>query len=116
MSIFQERIDKIETSIEKDKLQEAFDEYKVLLLLVKKLDSDDRNEIYRKTKLLGDKMILRILKLKLNKPIKSVEKKQDIAKQIEISKFYDKLGEYREICDLIQKENYLGALGKFNKC
>lgn len=116
MNIFQERIDKVETFIEKDKLQEAFDEYKILLLLVRKLDSDDRTKIYRKTQLLGDKMILKILKLKLNKPIKSVEKNQDIIKQIEIKKFYDKLGEYQEICDLIQKENYLGALGKFNKC
>ena len=116
MKIFQERIDKIEVFIEKDRLQEAFDEYKVLLLLVKKLESDDRTEIYRKTKFLGDRVILKMLKLKLNKPIKSVEKNHDIKEQIEISNFYDKLEEYQEICDLIQKENYLGALGKFNKC
>ncbi len=115
MNLFQERIDKIEQFIEKDKLQEAFDEYRTLFLFVSKLNSDDKIETYRKTKLLGDKIILKMLKLKLNKSVKIAEN-QDIKKQIEITKFYDKLKEYQEICDLIQKENYLGALGKFNKC
>ena len=115
MNLFQERIDRIEHLIENDKVQEAFDDYRILFLFVNKLNSDDKLKVYRKTELLGDKIIVKMLKLKLNKPIKIVEN-DDIKKQIEIKKFYDKLGKYQEICDLIQKENYLGALGKFNKC
>ena len=115
MNLFQERIDRIEQLVKNDKMQEALDEYRTLFLFVNKLDSDDKPEVYRKTELLGDKIIIKMLKLKLNRPVKIVEK-DDIKKQIEIKKFYDKLGKYQEICDLIQKENYLGALGKFNKC
>lgn len=115
MNLFQERISRIEDLIKNDKVEEAFDEYRTLFLFVNKLNSDDRFETYRKTKLLGDRIIVKMLKLKLNKPVKIVEN-EDIKKQIEIKKFYDKLGKYQEICDLIQKENYSGALGKFNKC
>ena len=110
--MFEERIEKIKQLMEKNKIEEAFIEYKSLVLIVKRLDTEDF-EVSKKVKFLGDELILKILKKKLKEPIRIRDK--DFV-DIETSKFYDGLRMHSEVCNLIENEDYVGALKKFRKC
>lgn len=111
MELFKERIDKVKQLVGDNKIEEAFIEYKTLVLLVNRLDIDNL-EISKKVKILGDEIILKILKKKLNEDIK-IKEKYDFDKMIEVRRFYDTLKEHNEICNMIQNEDYNGALRKF---
>lgn len=110
--MFEERIEKVKQLMERNKFEEAFSEYKALVLMVKRLDIDNF-QISKKVKFLGDELILKILKKKLKDPIRIRDKNLG---GMGVSKFYDGLRMHSEICNLIENEDYEGALRKFRKC
>lgn len=111
MELFKERIDKVKQLVRNDRIEEAFIEYRTLVLLVNRLNIDNF-EISKTVKLLGDEIILKILKKRLNEDIK-IKEEYDFDKMIEVSRFYNGLKEHDEICNMIQNEDYEGALRRF---
>jgi len=114
MELFEERIDTINYLLNQNKISEAFDEYRTLVLMVNRLYID-RFDILKKTKHLGDHIFLKILKEKIKDPIR-IKEAIDLRSKIEEGKFNEILKQHHQICELINQENFLDALKKFKKC
>jgi|SRR3989344_6564903 len=112
MQLFEERIDTINYLLDSGKVEEAFTEYKSLVLMINRLNIEGKLDMLKKTKTLGDKILLKIFKRRINENL-NLRGVTEFRNEIEHGKFHKDLKKYQEVCELIDKEDYTKALKIF---